>query len=52
MKGFGLNFYGFFLFAALWICAYAFWVRYINAREKSAQYHGTQRVDLITLNKK
>ncbi len=37
MKGFGINFYGFFLFSAVWICAYALWVRAINARERSRE---------------
>ncbi len=32
--GFGWNFYGFFLFAALWVCAYFLWIFYINKKEK------------------
>jgi hypothetical protein len=35
MKGFGLNFYGYFVFAAIWICFYALWVSYINKKEKA-----------------
>jgi len=37
MNGFGINFYGYFVFAAIWICTYALWVRYINARESSKE---------------
>lgn len=33
--GFGLNFYGFFFFAALWVCAYFLWARWFNTKEKS-----------------
>jgi hypothetical protein len=32
--GFGLNFYGFFVFAVLWILGYFSWARRINSREK------------------
>ncbi len=37
MNGFGMNFYGFFIFAAVWIGAYALWVRLINARERASE---------------
>lgn len=32
--GFGWNFYGFFLFSALWVCSYFLWAFYMNAEEK------------------
>jgi hypothetical protein len=32
--GFGLSFYGFFLFAAFWVCAYFLWAFYYNGRER------------------
>ena len=34
MRGFGLNFYGYFVFAAVWILCYSLWVSYINKKEK------------------
>ncbi len=37
MSGFGLNFYGFFVFAALWICVYSVWVARVNKRERSRE---------------
>ena len=32
--GFGLNFYGFFVFAAFWVCLYFVWAFFVNRREK------------------
>jgi hypothetical protein len=32
--GFGLNFYGFFWFAASWVCAYFVWAYFVNRKEK------------------
>jgi hypothetical protein len=37
MQGFGFNFYGYFVFAAIWICAYALWVRFMNANERAKE---------------
>jgi hypothetical protein len=37
MGGFGINFYGFYVFAAIWICAYALWVRFMNAAERAKE---------------
>ncbi len=34
MSGFGLNFYGYFVFAALWVCGYFVWASRVNARER------------------
>jgi hypothetical protein len=35
--GFGLNFYGFFLVSALWVCTYFLWAYYVNRKEKPKQ---------------
>lgn len=35
LLGLGLNFYGFFAFAALWICGYFGWVRRANAQDEA-----------------
>lgn len=32
--GLGWSFYGFFLFSALWVCAYFLWAHYMNEKEK------------------
>jgi hypothetical protein len=32
--GFGLNFYGYFVFAALWVSGYFVWASRVNARER------------------
>ena len=32
--GFGLNFYGYFVFAALWVSGYFVWASQVNARER------------------
>ena len=34
MNGFGWNFYGFFVAAALWLGAYFVWARFASARDR------------------
>ena len=34
IAGFGLNFYGYFAFAGVWVGAYFFWAWRTNARER------------------
>jgi hypothetical protein len=34
MSGFGWNFYGFFLFAAVWLVFYFFWARWMTKHER------------------
>ena len=36
-SGFGLNFYGFFAFAALWVVAYFVWATRTNAAERNRE---------------
>jgi hypothetical protein len=43
MAGFGWNFYGFFLFAALWIAGYFAWARWMAARDRRGARDGTPR---------
>ncbi len=35
--GFGLNFYGFFLYSIVWVSAYFCWARYRNNKDKLSQ---------------
>lgn len=35
--GFGLNFYGFFAFAAVWVVAYFVWASRVNAAEHAGE---------------
>jgi hypothetical protein len=32
--GFGITFYGFFVFAGLWVTGYSIWAKWINASER------------------
>jgi hypothetical protein len=32
--GFGVTFYGFFVFAGLWVAGYSLWAKWINASEQ------------------
>jgi len=34
---FGLNFYGYFVFAAVWVCGYFLWASRTNARERKRE---------------
>jgi len=47
VPSFGLNFYGYFVFAALWVCGYFFWAWRINARErrKTSQRAQSRKLD-------
>jgi membrane protein implicated in regulation of membrane protease activity len=37
MNGFGWSFYGFFLFAVVWIAAYFAWARWMEKRETNTE---------------
>jgi hypothetical protein len=41
--GFGINFYGFFIYAAVWVCAYSLWARYVNKRKRGTDRTGKDR---------
>jgi len=43
MNGFGWSFYGFFLFAAVWIAAYFAWARWMEKRERTEQLTRNQQ---------
>jgi membrane protein implicated in regulation of membrane protease activity len=36
MSGFGWNFYGFFVFAAVWLVVYFSWARWMTKHERKA----------------
>jgi hypothetical protein len=36
-SGFGLNFYGFFVFAVFWVVAYFFWATRMNLAERNRE---------------
>ena len=45
-SGFGPNFYGYFAFAIVWVCAYFVWAWLVNARERKGLTGGATRAGL------